>query len=138
MYRTLSQHYRSRFGCKVYKLAIDAGFTCPNRDGTLGTGGCSFCSAAGGGDFPHQGLLSGNSWRKPKRGLPLKTKTENTLRIFSLLPTPMDQFANWNSFTGKPWNRRISSDLPSEPDRIVWVMMWWPYWNRSTSLNPSP
>ena len=51
MYRTLSQHYREKFGCKVYKLAIDAGFTCPNRDGTLGHGGCSFCSASGGGDF---------------------------------------------------------------------------------------
>ena len=51
MYRSLSQHLKERFGCKVYKLAIDAGFTCPNRDGTLGTEGCSFCSAAGGGDF---------------------------------------------------------------------------------------
>ena len=51
MYRTLSQHYREKFGCKVYKLAIDAGFTCPNRDGTVGVDGCSFCSAAGGGDF---------------------------------------------------------------------------------------
>ena len=51
MYRTLSQHYRETFGCKVYKLSIDAGFTCPNRDGTVGTGGCTFCSVAGGGDF---------------------------------------------------------------------------------------
>ena len=58
MYRTLSQHYRSRFGCKVYKLAIDAGFTCPNRDGTVGTGGCSFCSAFGGGDFAEKGCAS--------------------------------------------------------------------------------
>ena len=51
MYRTLSQHYREKFGCKVYKLAIDAGFTCPNRDGTVGTGGCTFCSGEGSGDF---------------------------------------------------------------------------------------
>lgn len=48
---TLNEHYRSRFGCKVYKLAIDAGFTCPNRDGTVGTGGCIFCSSRGGGEF---------------------------------------------------------------------------------------
>ena len=34
MYTTLSDHYREKFGCKVYKLAIDAGFSCPNRDGT--------------------------------------------------------------------------------------------------------
>ena len=58
MYRTLSQHYREKFGCKVYKLAIDAGFTCPNRDGTLSYGGCSFCSAAGGGDFAEKRCVS--------------------------------------------------------------------------------
>ena len=55
MYKTLNEHYRAKFGCKVYKLSIDAGFTCPNRDGTLGTGGCIFCSAAGGGDFAERG-----------------------------------------------------------------------------------
>ena len=48
---TLNEHYRQKFGCKVYKLALDAGFTCPNRDGTLDTRGCVFCSAYGGGEF---------------------------------------------------------------------------------------
>ena len=48
---TLNEHYRSRFGCKVYKLSLDGGFTCPNRDGTLDTRGCIFCSAYGGGEF---------------------------------------------------------------------------------------
>lgn len=42
---------KERFGCKVYKLALDGGFTCPTRDGTKGTGGCIFCSAHGSGDF---------------------------------------------------------------------------------------
>ena len=51
MYQTLSQYYRSRFGCKVYKLAIDGGFTCPNRDGTVGFGGCRFCAGDGSGAF---------------------------------------------------------------------------------------
>ena len=51
MYRTLNTHYQEKFGCKVYKLAIDAGFTCPNRDGTAGSAGCIFCSAYGGGEF---------------------------------------------------------------------------------------
>lgn len=54
-YRTLNEHYREKFGCKVYKLSIDAGFTCPNRDGTLGSGGCIFCSAWGGGEFAAHG-----------------------------------------------------------------------------------
>lgn len=58
MYRTLNEHYRENFGCKVYKLAIDAGFTCPNRDGTVGRGGCIFCSAYGGGEFAEKSCQS--------------------------------------------------------------------------------
>lgn len=59
MYRTLNQHYRETFGCKVYKLSIDGGFSCPNRDGTCGTGGCIFCDGSGafaerGNSIPHQ------------------------------------------------------------------------------------
>ncbi len=50
-YTTLNEHYQRLFGCKVYKLALDGGFTCPNRDGTVGTGGCIFCSPYGGGEF---------------------------------------------------------------------------------------
>ena len=49
--KMLSQHYQETFGTKVYKLSLDGGFTCPNRDGTVGTGGCIFCSAAGSGEF---------------------------------------------------------------------------------------
>lgn len=44
--KMLSQYYRETFGCKVYKLSLDGGFTCPNRDGTLGTGGCIFCTGS--------------------------------------------------------------------------------------------
>lgn len=48
---SVSDFYKKVFGCKVYKIAIDAGCTCPNRDGTKGTGGCIFCSGSGSGDF---------------------------------------------------------------------------------------
>ena len=54
-YTRLSDHYRAKFGCKVYKLSIDAGFTCPNRDGTCGIGGCIFCSGRGSGEFAESG-----------------------------------------------------------------------------------
>ncbi len=47
----LSDFYCSVFGCKAYKVAVDAGCTCPNRDGTKGFGGCIFCSESGSGDF---------------------------------------------------------------------------------------
>ena len=50
-YYSLNRYLRETFGEKVYKLALDGGMTCPNRDGTLGTRGCIFCSAGGSGDF---------------------------------------------------------------------------------------
>jgi radical SAM protein (TIGR01212 family) len=48
---TLSDALKRRYHTKVYKLALSSGCTCPNRDGTLSTGGCTFCSAGGSGDF---------------------------------------------------------------------------------------
>ena len=50
-YYSLNRYLRETFGEKVYKLALDGGMSCPNRDGTLGSGGCIFCSAGGSGDF---------------------------------------------------------------------------------------
>ncbi len=50
-YHSLDYHLKKFFGEKVYKIALDSGMTCPNRDGTLGTGGCIFCSSGGSGDF---------------------------------------------------------------------------------------
>lgn len=56
-YHSLDYEMKRRFGTKVYKIALEGGMTCPNRDGTIGTGGCIFCSAGGSGDFavPLQG-----------------------------------------------------------------------------------
>ncbi len=51
MYNSLNEQLKKRFGCKVYKIALSGGMTCPNHDGTLETRGCIFCSAYGSGDF---------------------------------------------------------------------------------------
>ena len=58
--RSANDYFRERFGCKLYKLALDGGMTCPNRDGTKGVGGCIFCSASGSGDFaePRRGSVT--------------------------------------------------------------------------------
>ena len=50
-YYSLNDYCRETYGRKLYKLALDSGCTCPNRDGTLDTTGCLFCSAGGSGDF---------------------------------------------------------------------------------------
>ena len=50
-YHTLDYFYKKKFGKKVCKISLNAGFTCPNKDGTKGTGGCIYCSKLGSGDF---------------------------------------------------------------------------------------
>ncbi len=50
-YYSLNSYLKNTFGTKVYKLALNGGMTCPNRDGTVGVGGCIFCSEGGSGDF---------------------------------------------------------------------------------------
>ena len=55
MYKTSNDYYKEKYGCKVYKLSLDGGFTCPNRDGSVSTGGCIFCSSLGGGEFAERG-----------------------------------------------------------------------------------
>lgn len=56
-YHSLNQELRKQFGGKVYKLSLQSGCTCPNRDGTIGTGGCAFCSEGGSGDFAQPSCL---------------------------------------------------------------------------------
>src|SRR5699024_1648115 len=46
-YHTWNYHLKNKFGEKIFKIALDGGFDCPNRDGTVAHGGCTFCSAAG-------------------------------------------------------------------------------------------
>ncbi len=50
-YYTLDYYYKHKFGCKVFKVSLDAGFTCPNKDGTVGTGGCIYCSKSGSAEY---------------------------------------------------------------------------------------
>lgn len=57
-YHSLDYEMKKQFGCKVYRLALDGGCSCPNRDGKIGYGGCIFCSAGGSGDFAADRKLS--------------------------------------------------------------------------------
>lgn len=57
-YTTLNTYLKKRFNTKVYKISLDAGFTCPNRDGKIDTRGCLFCSKGGSGDFAESRSLS--------------------------------------------------------------------------------
>ena len=53
-YNKLNEYYKEKFGERTLKICVDGGFTCPNRDGTCGTGGCIFCSEKGSGELIKQ------------------------------------------------------------------------------------
>ena len=76
MYKTFHDYCREVFGSKVYKLAIDGGFTCPNRDGTLGSGGCIFCSGSGSGDFAEGGNSVSAQLENAKKRVAFKNKND--------------------------------------------------------------
>lgn len=82
MYRTLNQHYLEKFGCKVYKLSIDGGFSCPNRDGTVGTGGCIFCNETGSGDFAVCGRSITQQLQEAKKWVEQKNKGGKYIAYF--------------------------------------------------------
>ncbi|MBO5020240.1 MAG: TIGR01212 family radical SAM protein [Clostridia bacterium] len=110
MYKTLNEHYKEKYGCKVYKLSIDGGFTCPNRDGKIDTRGCIFCSAAGGGDFAEKrcGSIEAQLERAKQR---VETKINNGKYI-----------AYFQSFTNTYAPTERLKELYSEaikPDYIV-------------------
>ncbi len=77
----VSEVFREKFGCKVYKLSLDGGFTCPNRDGTIGVGGCTFCSSSGSGDFAPHGSLE-DQLRDAKKLVESKNKGGKYIAYF--------------------------------------------------------
>ncbi|MCI8660345.1 MAG: TIGR01212 family radical SAM protein [Lachnospiraceae bacterium] len=70
-YHSLDYEMKQRFGTKVYKIALDGGMTCPNRDGSLGTRGCIFCSGGGSGEFAEPVFSKGNPVRPSPGPMPL-------------------------------------------------------------------
>ena len=81
-YLTLNEHYRRLFGCKVYKLSIDAGFTCPNRDGKIAHGGCIFCGGDGSGAFAESGCHIAAQLENAKSRVEAKNKGGKYIAYF--------------------------------------------------------
>ena len=107
MYTTFSDDCRARFGCKVYKLSIDGGFTCPNRDGTLGTGGCVFCDGAGA--FAARGASVAEQLARAKARVEAKNRGGKYMAYFQ---------AFTNTYAPVPRLRQLYTEAMA-PDDIV-------------------
>ncbi len=82
IYKTANEYYKEKFSCKVYRLSLDGGFTCPNRDRTLGTGGCIFCSASGSGEFAESGTDILLQLENAKKRVEAKNKSGKYIAYF--------------------------------------------------------
>ena len=80
--RRLSEYLKREYGEKVYKLSLSSGCTCPNRDGTLGYGGCTFCSVKGSGDFAADRKPVGEQIEEAKARIRKKTSAEKFIAYF--------------------------------------------------------
>ena len=96
-YYSLNAYLRSRFGCRVQKITIDAGLTCPNRDGTITTGGCIYCNARGSGSGAHaRGLSIGAQVRQGAVWMRKRYKARKFMayfQSFSNTYAPLEQLA---------------------------------------------
>ncbi|MCR5503888.1 MAG: TIGR01212 family radical SAM protein, partial [Lachnospiraceae bacterium] len=78
----LSDHLRLEFGEKIYRLSLSSGCTCPNRDGSLGYGGCTFCSEGGSGEFSAPFLPVDEQIRAAKERISKKTDAKRFIAYF--------------------------------------------------------
>lgn len=82
-YNDLNTYFRSIFGCRVQKITIDAGFSCPNRDGTISTGGCIYCNVRGSGTGAHtKGLSVTDQLLNGKRALSKRYNAKKFIAYF--------------------------------------------------------
>ncbi len=84
-YYSLNEYYQQKYGMKVYKLSLNAGLSCPNRDGVCGTGGCIFCSRGGSGEFAADPTLSITEQLEQAK-LRVRSKTRDNAYIAYLQP----------------------------------------------------
>lgn len=112
---TANDYYRARFGGKVYRISLNGGMSCPNRDGTLDTKGCIFCSRGGSGDFAASATLS---------------VTEQLFhakqRIAAKLPKSKNNFAGYlayfqaftNTYAPIPYLKQIFEEAMADPEVV--------------------
>lgn len=110
-YYSLNRYLKEQFGEKVYKLALDGGMTCPNRDGTLGSKGCIFCSKGGSGDFAER--QCGNIHEqivRAKERISKKTDAQKFIAYFQ---------SYTNTYAPVSYLEKLFIDAIAEPDIVA-------------------
>lgn len=107
---TLNAYLKKRFGRKIYKLTLDGGMTCPNRDGKAGFGGCIFCGGNGSGSFcPSVDLSITDQIEEGKKLLKNKIKEGGYIAYFQ---------SHTNTYAAVPYLRKIFYEAVNHPDIV--------------------
>lgn len=107
---TLNAYLKNRFGRKIYKLTLDGGMTCPNRDGKVGYGGCIFCGGNGSGSFcPSADLSITNQIEEGKKLLKNKIKEGGYIAYFQ---------SHTNTYAAVPYLRKLFYEALNHPDIV--------------------
>lgn len=109
-YTSVNEYLTQQFGEKVYKLSLNAGLTCPNRDGTISTGGCIFCSEGGSGDFAISGSSVYQQIEDAKALISSKTNCRKFVAYFQ---------AFTNTYGPIEYLRKIFTEAINHPDIVV-------------------
>ena len=109
-YTSVNEYLTNQFGEKVYKLSLNAGLTCPNRDGTLGTGGCIFCSEGGSGDFA---MSNGSIYQQIEDARALISSKTNCRKFIAYFQ------AFTNTYGPIEYLRNIFTEAINHPDIVV-------------------
>ncbi len=110
-YYSLNEYLKNKFGEKVYKISIDGGMTCPNRDGTLSNKGCIFCSKGGSGEFSADRNLSITQQIEQAK-LKIKAKTDCTKFIAYFQPFT-------NTYASIEYLKKIFYEAIENPEIII-------------------
>lgn len=118
---SLNQYYRERFGGKVYKLSLNGGMTCPNRDGTLDNRGCIFCSRGGSGDFAGTDMTYSDRLRRYIPNIPAQLAYAKELVASKISPSDFAGYiayfqAYTNTYAEAPYLEQLFSQVLMQND----------------------
>ena len=116
--KTANEYYKETFGTKIYRISLNGGMSCPNRDGTLGSRGCIFCSRGGSGDFAADARLSiTEQLVQAKALIASKLPAPTFASDGTILPRYLAYFqAFTNTYAPIPYLKRIFEEAISDPE----------------------
>ena len=113
-YHSLDYEMKRQFGQKIYKVSLDGGMSCPNRDGTIGTGGCTFCSQGGSGEFAVGRIGYPDVWEQIEQA---KTRVHRKISGEGKYIAYFQSYTN--TYAPVPYLRELFERAISHPDIVA-------------------